>query len=182
MKAGAGNAAGDDANRRTRKPPTPHATMTIAARGVLNHHKRKHNPLSMKDYAYTLRMKVRDYECDIEGIVNNANYQHYMEHTRHEFLLSADISFAEMLEQDIVSVVARIAIDYKTPLRSRDEFLSCLNIRQEGVRYVFHQDIYRASDMKLAARGKVDVVCLVGGKLSRCPQLEEKLKLYGIAL
>ena len=50
-------------------------------------------------------------------------------------------------------------------------------MKLEGIRYVFRQDIYRASDMKLAARGKVDVVCLVGGKLSRCPELEEKLKL-----
>lgn len=123
-------------------------------------------------------MKVRDYECDLEGIVNNANYQHFMEHTRHEFLLEAGISFAEMLEQNIVSVVARITIEYKTPLKSRDEFLSCLNIKQEGIRYVFYQDIYRASDMKLAAKGKVDVVCLVDGKLSRCPELEEKLKAY----
>ena len=129
-------------------------------------------------YAYELKMKVRDYECDMEGIVNNANYQHFMEHTRHEFLLEAGISFAEMLEQNIVSVVARITIDYKTPLRSRDEFLSCLNIKQEGIRYVFYQDIYRASDMKLAAKGKVDVVCLVDGKLSRCPELEEKLEAY----
>ena len=80
--------------------------------------------------------------------------------------------------QNIVSVVARITIDYKTPLRSRDEFISCLNIKQEGIRYVFYQDIYRASDMKLAAKGKVDVVCLVDGKLSRCPELEEKLKAY----
>ena len=132
----------------------------------------------MKNYAYQLKMKVRDYECDMEGIVNNANYQHYMEHTRHEFLLETGISFAEMCEQNIISVVARIAIDYKTPLRSRDEFLSCLNIRQEGVRYVFHQDIYRLPDMKLATRGKVDVVCLVDGKLSRCPELEENLKAH----
>lgn len=128
-------------------------------------------------YVYELKMKVRDYECDLEGIVNNANYQHYMEHTRHEFLLQAGISFAEMTAQDIISVVARITIAYKTPLRSRDEFLSCLNVRQEGLRYIFSQDIYRLSDMKLAARGTVDVVCLVHGKLSRCPELEEKLKL-----
>ena len=148
-----------------------------ATRGIGRHDIRKRQTNTDMNYAYQLRMKVRDYECDMEGIVNNANYQHYMEHTRHEFLLEAGISFAEMLEQDIVSVVARITIDYKTPLRSRDEFLSCLRISQEGVRYVFHQDIYRASDMKLAARGKVDVVCLVAGKLSRCPELEEKLGL-----
>ena len=129
-------------------------------------------------YAYELKMKVRDYECDLEGIVNNANYQHYMEHTRHEFLLETGISFAEMNERGIVPVVARITIAYKVPLRSRDEFLSCLNVKQEGIRYVFHQDIYRLSDMKLAARGTVDVVCLVHGKLSRCPELEEKLKMH----
>lgn len=129
-------------------------------------------------YAYELKMKVRDYECDLEGIVNNANYQHYMEHTRHEFLLEAGISFAEMNEKGIVPVVARITIAYKTPLRSRDEFLSCLNIKQEGVRYVFRQDIYRLPDMKLAARGTVDTVCLVDGKLSRCTELESYLQPY----
>ena len=26
---------------------------------------------------FELRIKVRDYECDIQGIVNNANYEHY---------------------------------------------------------------------------------------------------------
>lgn len=132
----------------------------------------------MKKYAYELKMKVRDYECDLEGIVNNANYQHYMEHTRHEFLLEAGISFADMHDQGIDAVVARVTIAYKVPLRSRDEFLSCLCIYQEGVRYVFKQDIYRLPDMKLAARGTIDTVCLVNGKLRRCPELEDKLIPY----
>ena len=47
----------------------------------------------MSQYIYELEMKVRDYECDLQGIVNNANYQHYLEHTRHEFLTSVGISF-----------------------------------------------------------------------------------------
>ncbi len=157
---------------------TPSQGMSGNQPCVAGHFDRMNQPIRrMKEYAYKLKMKVRDYECDLEGIVNNANYQHYMEHTRHEFLLEAGISFAEMLEQDIVSVVARISIAYKTPLRSRDEFLSCLNVKQEGLRYIFSQDIYRLSDMKLAARGTVDVVCLVHGKLSRCPELEKKLNL-----
>ena len=34
----------------------------------------------MEKYIYELTLKVRDYECDLQGIVNNANYQHYLEH------------------------------------------------------------------------------------------------------
>ena len=47
------------------------------------------------NYIYELEMKVRDYECDLQGIVNNANYQHYLEHTRHEFLTSVGITIAK---------------------------------------------------------------------------------------
>ena len=53
------------------------------------------------NYIYELKMKVRDYECDLQGIVNNANYQHYLEHTRHEFLLSTGVSFAALHEQGV---------------------------------------------------------------------------------
>jgi acyl-CoA thioester hydrolase len=37
---------------------------------------------------FSLEMKVRDYECDMQGIVNNAVYQNYLEWARHEYLLS----------------------------------------------------------------------------------------------
>ena len=53
------------------------------------------------NYIYELEMKVRDYECDLQGIVNNANYQHYLEHTRHEFLTSVGVSFAALHEQGV---------------------------------------------------------------------------------
>ena len=59
------------------------------------------------NYIYELEMKVRDYECDLQGIVNNANYQHYLEHTRHEFLTSVGISFAALHEQGVDPVVDR---------------------------------------------------------------------------
>ena len=129
-------------------------------------------------YVFELKFKVRDYECDLEGIVNNANYQHYMEHTRHEFMLSTGLSFADMYAQGITPVVARITISYKMPLRSRDEFVSKLSVRKEGVRYVFLQDIFHLPDMKLVARGRVDTVCLVQGRLKECIELEKYLEPY----
>lgn len=129
-------------------------------------------------YAYQLSMKVRDYECDLQGIVNNANYQHYIEHTRHEFLLVAGVSFAALHEQGIDAVVARLNMAFKTPLKSGDEFVSCLNIKKEGIKYVFYQDIYRKSDMKCAIKAQVDTVCLVNGRLADCPELDEAMKSY----
>lgn len=122
-------------------------------------------------------MKVRDYECDLQGIVNNANYQHYLEHTRHEFLLANNVSFAALHDQGIDCVVARLTMQFKTPLKSGDEYDSCLNIKKDGLRYVFVQDIYRASDQKLCIRAQVDSVCLVNGRLSECPELD---KAFGL--
>ena len=120
-----------------------------------------------KSYRYELKMKVRDYECDLQGIVNNANYQHYTEHTRHEFLLSQGISFADLHNRGIDAVVARITMQFKVPLHSGDEFLSCLNVTKDGVKYVFHQDIYRLPQRTLCLRATVDSVCVVNGQLVR---------------
>ena len=83
-------------------------------------------------------MEVRDYECDIEGIVNNANYLHYMEHTRHLFLQKRGLSFAEMHRKGVDAVVARMNLQYKTPLQCDDEFISRLWLEKQGVRYIFH--------------------------------------------
>ena len=87
------------------------------------------------NYIYELDMKVRDYECDLQGIVNNANYQHYLEHTRHEFLTSVGVSFAALHEQGVDPVVARISMAFKTPLKSGDEFVSKLYMKKEGIKY-----------------------------------------------
>ena len=59
-------------------------------------------------YIFETEMDVRDYECDIQGIVNNANYLHYTEHTRHQFLLSLGVSFAHLHEKGVDAVVARM--------------------------------------------------------------------------
>ena len=120
----------------------------------------------MSAYHFETRMEVRDYECDIEGIVNNANYLHYMEHTRHLFLKACGLSFAEMHQKGVDAVVARMSLQFKTPLRCEDEFISRLRLTKEGIKYVFHQDIFRAADEQLCFRGKAELVCIVNGRLS----------------
>ena len=117
-------------------------------------------------------MMVRDYECDIEGIVNNANYLHYIEHTRHLFLKQCGLSFAEMHRKGIDAVVARMNLQYKVPLRCDDEFILRLNLRKEGLRYIFQQDIFRAADDKLCFRSSVELVCIVNGRLANSPEYD----------
>ena len=132
----------------------------------------------MVNYIFELKDKVRDYECDLQGIVNNANYQHYLEHCRHEFMLSHNVSFAELHDKGTDAVVARISMQFKVPLRSGDEYVSKLWIKKEGIKYVFMQDIFRSSDMKLCIRAKVDTVCLINGVLGDSTELNEKFAPY----
>lgn len=129
-------------------------------------------------YAFETRMEVRDYECDIEGIVNNANYLHYMEHTRHLFLQQCGLSFADMHARGIDAVVARMSIQYKVPLRCDDVFNSCLWVEKQGVRYIFHHDIFRVADGRLSCRAVVELVCLVNGRLDNSPVYDAAFEKY----
>ena len=112
------------------------------------------------------RMKVRDYECDVQGVVNNANYQHYLEHARHEFLLTLGPGFGEMVEQGISPVVTRVDIRYKTPLRSGDKFVCRLYLRREGIRYVFYQDIFKSTG-ECCVNAVIDTVFTRNGRPTR---------------
>ena len=125
----------------------------------------------MANYIFSLEMEVRDSACDLQGIVNNANYQHYTEHTRHEFLRAHGVSFAELHARGIDAVVARMQLQFKTPLRSTDRFVSRLALRKEGIKYVFQQDIFRLPDERPVLKSTVEAVCLVDGKLSDCEEL-----------
>lgn len=129
-------------------------------------------------YIFELEMKVRSYECDFESIVNNAVYQNYLEHTRHEFLETHHLNVVELHRQGIDTVVARINIAFKAPLHDNEEFLSKLYVRKEGVRYVFYQDIYRIGDNQLIIKAIVDIVCIIRGKLSDCELLNETFADY----
>ena len=131
----------------------------------------------MKQYLYTLEMETRDYECDIQGIVNNANYQHYLEATRHKWLQESGYSFRKWHDEGIDVVVSEINIKYKTPLRGQEAFISCLNLRRDGARFVFEQDIYRKEDMTLCVSATVTTVSIIGGRISRGDELAS---LFGL--
>lgn len=122
---------------------------------------------------HELRLTVRDYECDLQGIVNNAVYLNYLEHARHIFLLKDGIDFAKLHKQGVDLVVSRIEIDYKQSLSSGDEFIVTSSMHKEGhLRVIFNQKINRALDNKLVVNAKVIGVGIKGGRPIRVTDIE----------
>lgn len=132
---------------------------------------------SIDNYIFELPIKVRDYEVDSEGIVNNANYLHYLEHTRHEFCHYAGFSFREMHAQGIDPVLRKVEIEYLSPLGLGEDMVSKLNIIRKGARFIFQQDIFKP-DGTPVVKSIVTVACLENGRLSRGDILAKKFEKY----
>lgn len=130
-----------------------------------------------EDYTFATTIKVRDYEIDVQGIVNNAQYLHYLEHTRHEFCDMVGWSFHQMHEQGCDPVLKRAEIEYINSLVSGDTMISCLNITRRGPRYIFQQDIYK-TDGKPVIKARTTIVVLRDGKLTRGDELQEAFGPY----
>lgn len=122
---------------------------------------------TMKGSIYELILGVRDYECDMQGVVNNAIYQNYLEHTRHEFILSLGESFAEWTARGFTPMVSKAEIEYKSPLRSGDKFSCQIALKRQGARYIFLQEIHRLSDQKICIKARIEVTSISNGKLTR---------------
>ena len=131
----------------------------------------------LPEAVFSMPFKVRDYEVDSEGIVNNARYLNYMEHTRHEFCASAGLSFARMRELKMSPVVRKVKIEYIRSLGLGEEFTSCLDLRREGARFIFRQWIINSAG-QLIADALITVVNVIDGRPSRGEEFAEAFAAY----
>lgn len=110
----------------------------------------------MEKYQFELELQVRDYECDFQGIVNNAVYQNYLEHARHQYLRNYDIDFIELSKRGINLVVIRSEIDYISPLKYSDKFVVGSTFTKiSKLRFGFIQDIYLLPERKQILKGLI---------------------------
>ncbi|NQV70485.1 MAG: acyl-CoA thioesterase [Pseudohongiella sp.] len=129
----------------------------------------------MTQTLFNLPMTVRDYECDMQGIVNNAVYQNYLEHARHEFLLSKGLDFSELTSRGVIVVVIRAELDYKQPLRSGDSFLVSVATRQVSrLKLTFDQQIRKQPDGELMLEAQITATSL---NARNRPYFPEELKV-----
>ena len=118
-----------------------------------------------KTYQHSIEFEVRDYEVDLQGVVNNANYMHYLEHARHKFLLSKNIGFEALHKEGKDLIVTKAEMRYRLPLRSGDSFVIKSNIMKEGnVQVAFEQDIFKLPDNKLVLTAKITGACTYNGR------------------
>lgn len=110
----------------------------------------------MEFQPFVLDMAVRDYELDTQGIVNNAVYQQYLEHARHEYLKSVGIDFKACADAGVNLVVIRAELEYRSSLTSGDRFsVEVRMTRETPVRFAFHQTICRAADGRPVMQAKI---------------------------
>jgi len=137
----------------------------------------------MKEFDFEIELQVRDYECDIQEIVNNAVYQNYLKHCRHKFLNSVGLDFAQLHNDGIDAVVIRAELDYKFPLRPGDDFIVRLKMAKHGkLRIVFNQQIIRKTDEKLMVNAKITAVLTKNGRPVSSGILVERFAKSGIIM
>ncbi|MBU1296478.1 MAG: acyl-CoA thioesterase [Gammaproteobacteria bacterium] len=111
--------------------------------------------LDHKDRIY---FEVRDYECDMQGIVNNSVYQNYLEHARHQFIKSRGLDFAEITKQGIYLVLIKAELDYMRSLRSGDTFYIHTTIeRVSKLKLNFLQQVHQSDNDQLILSAKMTV-------------------------
>lgn len=137
----------------------------------------------MKEFDFGIELQVRDYECDVQGIVNNAVYLNYLEHCRHKFLNFVGVDFVQLHNDGIDAVVIRAEIDYRYPLIPGDDFYVRLKIRKLGrLKIIFDQFIHRKSDEKLMLNARITTVLTKNNRPVSPTFLERKFEEAGIII
>lgn len=134
------------------------------------------------EYDFIFEFEVRDYELDIQGIVNNSVYQNYLEHARHKYIQALGIDFAKMHYEGMDPVVIRAELDYVQPLRSGDEFHIGVKYSHEGrLRHIFHQEIFRPDDGAIICKARITAAVLKNGRPVPAPQFQQAAEEFRVA-
>lgn len=118
---------------------------------------------------HTWQGHVRDYELDIQQVVNNAVYLNYFEHARHLMLRDIGIDFVTWHQQQYDFMLVETNIKYLKPLKSRDYFTITSTIQRQGrVRIFFEQNLKLQHSNELMTSACCTAICLDAARGRAC--------------
>jgi acyl-CoA thioester hydrolase len=139
-------------------------------------------PTNGKAHACTLR--VRTYECDSYGHVNNANYLNYLEYARYEFLRSVGFDYQGFIDAGFAVYIAKIEIEYKSSSLTDDELtITTWPLKKGAVSGTLAQRISRKEadgSETLISDAKVTWAC-VNARTRKLVRLPAQWDLEGLA-
>jgi acyl-CoA thioester hydrolase len=101
-------------------------------------------------------LKVRSYECDSFGHVNNAVYLNYLECGRMDVLEAGGYTLAALKAQGVLIVVRRIEIDYKAPATEAEHLVVRTHLKSHTrMKGIFGQEIIKQPDGIVAVKADV---------------------------
>lgn len=128
-------------------------------------------------------LKVRTYECDSYGHVNNATFLNYCEVARVELLEKMGYDLAGLKKAGFLLVIVKIEMEYKKPAYANDELEVSVDWIERGkTSAAFNQEIVNLKTNEIAARAKIIWVSTdLKGKPIAIPDVlvESYLKTFG---
>ena len=105
---------------------------------------------------FTTTLKVRTYECDIYGHVNNATFLNYLEFARIELLSELGFTLESLKKKGFILPLVKMEIEYKNPAFPGDELsISVKWIKRGRTSSVFGQTIVNGKTNQIIAVAKV---------------------------
>lgn len=122
--------------------------------------------------AFSLRIRVRGYELDAQGHLNQAVYTQYAEHARWECLRAAGVSHDALAASGVGPALLKTTIRFHRELRAGDEVdVSCAFEWRDGRLVELVQD-FRLADGTPVAKltGTIGLIDLESRKLVADPR------------
>ncbi len=101
--------------------------------------------------------RVRYYETDNMGVVHHSNYIRWFELARDYYLESLGMTYKEVEDIGIISMIRKVDAKYLFPVRYGDKVdIKVKLVKYNGIRYIHEYEVY-AND-KLCVTGSSELV------------------------